>query len=108
MPRQKPPYPPLAEAIAHQHIRELADVSGTMVGFCFPDALDGIELLGWHLHFASHDRRVGGHVLGCRLHSGQVYIDPATELHVELPPAVDAHHDGPVDQDALRRMESDE
>ena len=107
VPRQRRPYPPLGEAIAHQHVRELSDLPGTMVGFCFPDALGGIELLGWHLHFASQDRRVGGHVLGCRLHDGLVYIDQATQLHVELPPAVDAHHGGRLDQDALRRLESD-
>jgi len=107
VPRQKPPYPPLAEAIAHQHIRELTDLTGTVVGFCFPDALDGIELLGWHLHFASQDRTAGGHVLSARLHRGVAYIDNATDLHVELPPTIDAHHGGAVDQDALRRMESE-
>jgi hypothetical protein len=30
-------------------------------------------------------------------------------LRVELPPAVDAHHDGaPVDQNALRRLETND
>ena len=69
--------------------------------------LDGIELLGWHLHFASQDRSVGGHVLSSRLHRGLAYIDNASDLHVELPPAVDVHHGGAIDQDALRRMESE-
>jgi acetolactate decarboxylase len=108
VPRQTPPYPPLSEAIAHQHIRELNDVAGSMVGFCFPDALDGIELLGWHLHFASHDRRAGGHVLACTVAEGVAYIDGVTELHVELPPAVDVHRGVALDQDELRRLERDE
>ena len=63
MPRQHRPYPVLAEAIAQQHVHELGEVSESMVGFCFPDPLEGIELLGWHLHFASEDRERGGHVL---------------------------------------------
>jgi acetolactate decarboxylase len=108
VPAQRPPYPPLAEAIAHEHILELSDVSGTMVGFCFPDALDGIELLGWHLHFASQDRQRGGHVLGCLLREGIAHVDSATDLHVELPPAIDAPGGGEVDQAALRGLETEE
>ncbi|HUZ28679.1 MAG TPA: acetolactate decarboxylase [Solirubrobacteraceae bacterium] len=108
VPRQTRPYPPLAEAIAHQHIRELTDVAGTMVGFCFPDALDGIELLGWHLHFASQDRRVGGHVLGCTVAEGVVHVDSVTELHVELPPTVDVHRGTALDQAGLRQLETEQ
>jgi acetolactate decarboxylase len=43
VPRQRRPYPQLAEALAQQRISDLHDVPGTMVGFGFPDALDGIE-----------------------------------------------------------------
>jgi len=107
VPRQERPYPPLAQAIAHQHVRDLVNVSGSLVGFCFPDALDGIELLGWHLHFASSDRRSGGHVLSCRLREAVAYVDQGTELHVELPPAVSPHQGSAVDQAALRGLESE-
>src|SRR5581483_5038930 len=34
VPRQSPPYKPLAEAISQQHISALSEVRGTMVGFC--------------------------------------------------------------------------
>lgn len=107
VPRQERPYPPLAEAIAHQHVRELADVSGTIVGFSFPDPLEGIEMLGWHLHFATEDRRLGGHVLDFALRDGTVLLDDVTELHVELPPYVDAHEPAAVDQEALGRLETE-
>lgn len=50
VPKQRRPYPKLAQALAQQHVSDLLDVSGTMVGFGFPDALDGIEMTGWHLH----------------------------------------------------------
>jgi acetolactate decarboxylase len=108
VPKQEPPYPSLAEAISHQHIAELQDVSGTMVGFRFPDPLDGIELAGFHLHFVTDDRALGGHVLSCIALEGTVRIDEASELHVELPPAVAAPiHGTDLDQDEISRLESD-
>jgi acetolactate decarboxylase len=107
VPKQEPPYRPLADAIAEQQVSQLADVSGTMVGFRFPDALDGIEMIGSHLHFVTDDRARGGHVLDFTLLEGTAQLDDATELHVELPPAVDAPRSGAtVDQDALRRLET--
>jgi acetolactate decarboxylase len=108
VPKQHPPYPPLAEVIAQQRVSELEDVSGTMIGFCFPDALDGIEMVGAHLHFMTDDRRRGGHVLSYTLLEGTALLDDAAELHVELPPAVEAPaHGAALDQAALRRLESD-
>lgn len=67
VPKQEPPYPPLAMVIAAQLVTELLDVRGTMVGFTFPDALDGIEMVGAHLHFVTDDRWRGGHVLSYTL-----------------------------------------
>jgi acetolactate decarboxylase len=108
VPKQKPPYPPLAEVIAQQQICDLHDVSGTIVGFRFPDALDGIEMVGSHLHFVTDDRARGGHVLNYTLLEATALLDDATQLHVELPPAIDApRHGVTLDQDALRRLETD-
>jgi acetolactate decarboxylase len=107
VPKQKRPYPRLADVIAQQQVSELADVSGTMVGFLFPDGLEGIEMVGSHLHFVTEDRTRGGHVLGYTLHEATARLDSVTRLRVELPPAVDAQPDGAqVDQDELRRLES--
>ncbi|HEX5982588.1 MAG TPA: acetolactate decarboxylase, partial [Solirubrobacterales bacterium] len=63
VPRQEPPYRPLTEVVAEQHVFELRDVEGTMVGFRFPAYAEGIEVGGYHLHFAGADRGRGGHVL---------------------------------------------
>jgi acetolactate decarboxylase len=89
VPRQRPPYRPLAEVVADQHMFELAQVKGTMVGFRFPDYSEGIEVSGYHLHFISAERARGGHVLECIPRRARVRIDPAADLHVELPPGVD-------------------
>jgi acetolactate decarboxylase len=109
VPRQTPPYPTLAAAIGQQHAFDLHEVSGTMVGFCFPDGLSGIEILGSHLHFACECRLRGGHVLDYTLHEATVRIDDATGLHVELPATVDPPTaDGTVDQSVLRQLETDQ
>lgn len=108
VPRQKPPYRPLAEVIAQQQVSVLRDVSGTMIGFCFPDALDGIEMVGSHLHFLTDDRTRGGHVLSYTLLEAIALLDAATALHVELPEAVAVpRHGSRLDQAALHRLESD-
>jgi len=89
VPRQEPPYRPLTEVVADQHVFELADVEGTMLGFRFPTYVEGIEVAGYHLHFASADRSRGGHVLGSRSRGLRLRIDPSNDLHVELPPRVE-------------------
>jgi acetolactate decarboxylase len=106
VPKQRRPYPPLAQALTQERIRELPSVDGTMVGFGFPDALGGIEMTGWHLHFATAARTYGGHVLNFALRHGVAHLDDATELQVELPPAVALHPRARTDQDMLRRLES--
>jgi acetolactate decarboxylase len=86
VPRQFPPYRPLTEVVAAQHVFELADVAGTMLGFRFPDYAEGIEVSGYHLHFISEDRARGGHVLGSRAGGRlRLRVDPSSDLHVELP-----------------------
>jgi acetolactate decarboxylase len=90
VPRQSRPYRPLTEVVAEQHVFELADVEGSMLGFRFPDYAEGVEVSGYHLHFISEDRGRGGHVLDSR--SGgrlRVRIDPSSDLHVELPVGIE-------------------
>jgi acetolactate decarboxylase len=89
VPAQSPPYRPLVEVVADQHVFELEDVSGTMLGFRFPAYVEGIEVSGYHLHFVDDDRGRGGHVLGSRSSGLRARIDLSQDLHVELPPRVD-------------------
>lgn len=90
VPRQRPPYRPLTEVVLEQHVFELADVAGTMLGFRFPDYAEGIEVGGYHLHFISDDRKRGGHVLASRCaEASHARLDFSNDLHVELPPGVE-------------------
>jgi acetolactate decarboxylase len=89
VPRQEPPYRPLAEVVDTQTVFDLEEVDGTMVGFRFPAYSEGLEVSGYHLHFISADRTRGGHVLEARLRRARIEIDVSTDLHVELPPGVE-------------------
>jgi acetolactate decarboxylase len=88
VPRQSPPYRPLPEVAAEQNVFELADVEGTMLGFRFPEYVEGIEVAGYHLHFIDAERSRGGHVLDSRPARLRARIDPSDDLHVELPDGV--------------------
>lgn len=107
VPRQSPPYRPLAEVVAGQHVFELADVAGTMLGFRFPDYAEGIEVSGFHLHFVDEARERGGHVLDSRSSGLRARLDPSSDLHVELPPGIVLGDSGlaAATHDALDRVE---
>jgi acetolactate decarboxylase len=89
VPAQTPPYRPLTEVVADQHVFELENVTGTMLGFRFPAYAEGIEVGGYHLHFISEDRSRGGHVLDSRSSGLRARLDSSNDLHVELPPRID-------------------
>jgi acetolactate decarboxylase len=93
--------------VEEQRVFELADLDGTMLGFRFPDYVEGIEVSGWHLHFISEDRSRGGHVLGSCSSTVQVRLDPSGELQVELPPGIDltADEHASATHDAIARVE---
>ena len=107
VPRQDKPYPPLLEVTAGQVEWEFEDVEGTVVGFRFPEAVSGVEVVGHHLHFISADRSRGGHVLECDVASATVRIEELDEMRVELPPGVPLPESEDVAREAaLREAES--
>lgn len=85
VPRQGKPYKPLQAALKDQAEFDLRDVEGTMVGFWFPQYMDGVQVPGFHFHFISKDRMSGGHVLACKTLRGNIRIDELTGLRLELP-----------------------
>lgn len=107
VPRQRRPYPSLTRIAHEQHVFDLHDVEGTIVGFRFPSYVQGIEVAGYHLHFVDVDRRRGGHVLACRPSGVTARIDHARELHAELPPGVElgTPDAGAAARERIRRIE---
>jgi acetolactate decarboxylase len=88
VPRQRKPYPPLAEVVEHQPTFELYEVSGSLVGFRFPRYAQGLNVAGYHFHFITADRSSGGHILEFRLACGELHIDHEADLWLELPSGV--------------------
>jgi acetolactate decarboxylase len=103
--RQHPPYPRLAEVVTHQSTWDVAQSTGTLLGFRFPDGLAGLEVPGYHLHYLANDRTIGGHVLGATLVSGHLAVDHCEDLHVELPAGVGLGRPGAADRVEIARLE---
>lgn len=85
VPRQEKPYPGLVEVAAHQPEFEHTVVDGSVVGFRFPDYTQGINVPGYHMHFVSADRSVGGHILDFLMREGTVSIDVTSKLEMAVP-----------------------
>lgn len=83
--RQDKPFPVLTQAIQEQKVFELKDQEGTLVGFRFPSYAGGVNVPGYHFHFLSKNKKVGGHVLDLRGEDLQVQIDESQGLLMQLP-----------------------
>lgn len=83
--RQEQPYVGLVEALKTQAVWQHEATRGTMVGFWFPAWLGGLNAAGWHLHFLSDDRTIGGHVLDLETGEVAVQLDRSPGLAIVLP-----------------------
>jgi acetolactate decarboxylase len=104
--RQEPPYRPLGEVVKSQSVWTHKEVSGTLVGFRSPAWALGLNVPGYHWHFLSDDRTVGGHVLDCRVCEGRVQYEVCREWLIKLD-SVDvpvAPGRGRADLDRLLRL----
>ena len=104
--RQYPPYPPLSQVVAQQTRWTVATSIGTLIGFRFPDGTSGVEVPGYHLHYLSDDRQVGGHVLSIAVASADIEVDRCDSLHVELPKGVTLGVPGATDRAVITALES--
>ena len=75
VPRQKKPYPTLAEVAKTQPTFEFQNVEGVMIGFRLPEYLTGVNMAGYHLHFLTKDGKGGGHVLAFNASNAVVEVD---------------------------------
>jgi len=84
VPRQEKPFPPLVDVIANQTKFHYQNISGTIVGIWSPSFVGEINAAGFHFHFISDDRTVGGHLLGCDVLEGSGMIDDTPRLELEM------------------------
>jgi acetolactate decarboxylase len=85
VPRQTPPYARLADVVKHQAVFDMNDVSGTLVGFWFPENLRHTNVPGYHFHFVTNDRSAGGHVLDLTLAEGKAQVQELLSVEIALP-----------------------
>lgn len=75
VPKQSEPYPPLSEVVVNQTVFNLANISGSALGFRCPSLLGEAVFPGYHLHFLSGDKAAGGHLLDFEFASGTIEVD---------------------------------
>lgn len=83
--KQAPPYRKLAEVMQGQTVRTFEGIRGTAVGLYCPSYMGAMNYHGWHLHFVSEDRKVGGHVLDLGFNDLSYRLTKAGSVEVALP-----------------------
>ena len=61
------------------------NIKGSLVCLYYPDYMDGINAAGWHLHFVSDDRKLGGHVFDISMIRGRGIMDKVNTIELRLP-----------------------
>ncbi|WP_194273831.1 MULTISPECIES: acetolactate decarboxylase [Rhizobium] len=82
---QRPPFPKFPDAASKEKKSMLADVEGTLAGYRTPIYAGNLNVPGFHLHFLSADRAVGGHVLDFEIDEAIAKLCPLHSLHVDFP-----------------------
>ncbi len=72
--------------IPNRPVFEQENVSGTMIGFFCPEFIGNINVAGYHFHFISDDRKMGGHVMEFLCETPlEVELDRMKDYHFVLP-----------------------
>lgn len=104
---QTPPFKPLVDVVKQQVTWSHQDVRGTLVGLRCPSWVGTLNVAGYHWHFVSDDRRIGGHVLACELSRGTLRYDECSSLVLHLPRsrAFDEFDAGQIDAGQIDQIE---
>ena len=84
VPKQNKPYPPLVEVVKNQSTFEFHNTEGAIVGFWCPAYVEGVNVIGYHFHFITEDRKAGGHLLECRMQNVIIEIDYTSDFYMVL------------------------
>lgn len=83
------------------------NITGSLVCVYFPDYMDGINAAGWHLHFVSDDRKLGGHVFDVSMIRGRALLDKVNTIELRLPdePVFDTYALKQASRDEIKHVE---
>lgn len=79
----------LSDALVDRPIFEMENVSGTLVGFWYPEYIGKVNVAGFHLHFISADKKQAGHVMEFKASNLKIGIDYCNGFDIELPQTID-------------------
>ena len=85
VPGQSLPFQPLVNVVKQQVSWQHHNVRGTLVGLRCPAWIGTLNVSGYHWHFLSDDRTMGGHVLACEFGNGLLRFDQCDALVIHLP-----------------------
>ena len=88
VPPQEQPYPLLSEVTKNQPIFEYENVEGSLIGFWCPDYVGQVNVPGYHLHFLSADKNMGGHLIEVTMEEGTAFADLTPEFVMKIPETV--------------------
>ena len=83
-PKQKKPYPSIADVIRKSHSYYFSSIPGIAVGYYVPNTMSMIQNPGIHLHFISDDEKIGGHVLDFYAESAKIILEKISKIELEL------------------------
>ena len=75
----------LSDALVDRPIFDMENVSGTMVGFWYPEYIVKVNIAGFHLHFISDDKNQAGHVMEFKASDLNISVDYCDGFEVDLP-----------------------
>ena len=85
VPKQTKPYTPFGEILKNQPVFTHFNIKGTLIGFRFPQYFNGLNIVGYHLHFISNDLKYGGHLLTMKVLNGKFQISESNNFNLLLP-----------------------
>ena len=84
--KQEKPYDEFTEVAARdQRVFPHNNLNGTIIAVYFPDYMDKLNMHGWHLHFLSDNKTIGGHVLNATVTHADAEIDEISEFDMIIP-----------------------
>ncbi len=102
---QSPPFRPLVDVVKRQVTWQHRNVRGSLVGLRCPAWIGTLNVSGYHWHFLTDDRTIGGHVLACEFRGNLLRFDECMSIVIHLPQSKE--FDG-FDADSIKKHDIDQ
>ncbi len=104
VPGQTKPYPSLKEVARNQSVFKKENATGRIIGFRFPEYLQGVNITGYHMHFLSDNLDFGGHILSIESGNVSVKAQNLSNISIYLPDEI-KDFTGEVSEDDIHTVE---